>query len=267
VRWSELTRDERGGDSTFKRLAFKLMGARVALVEEMGESSTGHRVIEISTVKQLTGGGEITGAAMRQNEVAGEIKFKLLTLMNRVPHIEPDDAMKRRVQIFPFRASFDETNYPGCTRLAMERKNAPDVLRSQPERIESLMREEASGILFRWLIAARDFIADGEQMKITSDAIRNATAGMFREADVHGRFAEERLEFDGPALQFSATTEELNMAGEWFQRESAIPMLWSIDKLAVLLRKRGCTQTNNIQRDGKRKRGWLGVKLADRLVP
>jgi phage/plasmid-associated DNA primase len=69
------------------------MGARCAVVEEMGEAS-GHRVIEISTVKQVTGGGKITGAAMRQNEIQGEIKFKLLTLMNRVPHIEPDDAMR-----------------------------------------------------------------------------------------------------------------------------------------------------------------------------
>jgi hypothetical protein len=72
------------------------MGTRCAIVEEMGETS-GHGVIEISTVKQVTGGGKITGAAMRQNEIQGEIKFKLLTLMNRVPHIEPDDAMRRRV--------------------------------------------------------------------------------------------------------------------------------------------------------------------------
>ena len=258
VRWSELTRDERGGDSTFKRLAFKLMGARVALVEEMGEASNGHRVIEISTVKQLTGGGEITGAAMRQNEITGEIKFKLLTLMNRIPHIEPDDAMKRRVQIFPFRASFDETNYPGCTRQAMERKNAPEILRAQPERIEALMREEAAGILFKWLIAARDFIADGEQMKITSDAVREATASMFREADLHGRFAEERLVFDA---RFDATTDELNFQGAAFQRETQIPMMWDMEKLAVVLRKRGCIYSKNLQRDGTRKRGWVGVKL------
>jgi len=36
VRWSELAHDERGGDNTTKRLNFKLLQSRVALVEEMG---------------------------------------------------------------------------------------------------------------------------------------------------------------------------------------------------------------------------------------
>jgi hypothetical protein len=48
-----------------------------------------------------------------------------------------------------------------------------------------------------------------------------------------------------------------------FQRESGIPMQFSMDKLAVLLKKRGCTQTTHVPRDGKRHRGWLGVRLAD----
>src|SRR5271169_161605 len=33
VRWSELTHDERGGDSTQKRLNYRLIGARAAIVE------------------------------------------------------------------------------------------------------------------------------------------------------------------------------------------------------------------------------------------
>ena len=39
VRWSELTHDERGGDNTQKRLNYRLIGARAAIVEEMGEAS------------------------------------------------------------------------------------------------------------------------------------------------------------------------------------------------------------------------------------
>jgi len=39
VRWSELAHDERGGDNTTKRLNFKLLQSRVALVEEMGQTS------------------------------------------------------------------------------------------------------------------------------------------------------------------------------------------------------------------------------------
>ncbi len=125
VRWSELTHDERGGDNTTKRLNFKLLQSRVALVEEMGQTSGINRVLETSTIKQLTGGGEIIGADLYRSEVHGEVKFKLVSLMNEAPHIEPDAAFKRRVQVFPFRARFDEVANPGCIELAMERKNAP----------------------------------------------------------------------------------------------------------------------------------------------
>jgi len=120
VRWSELTHDERGGDNTTKRLNFKLLQSRVALVEEMGQTSGITRVLETSTIKQLTGGGEIIGADLYRSEVRGEIKFKLVSLMNEAPHIEPDAAFKRRVEVFPFPARFDEVANPsgsGRTRL------------------------------------------------------------------------------------------------------------------------------------------------------
>ena len=35
--------------------------------------------------------------------------------------------MERRVQIFPFRAVFDERKYPGCVREAMEKKDLPPL--------------------------------------------------------------------------------------------------------------------------------------------
>jgi hypothetical protein len=127
VRWSELTHDQRGGDNTQKRLNYRLIGARAAIVEEMGESAGGHRVLETSTIKNITGNGELTGAAMRQDDIHGYSSVKLITLLNRCPFIEPDGAMERRVQIFPFRAIFDERKHPSCLREAMEKKN---VLRS-----------------------------------------------------------------------------------------------------------------------------------------
>ena len=197
VRWSELTHDQRGGDSTQKRLNYRLIGARAAIVEEMGEAAGGRRVLETSTIKNITGNGEITGAAMRQDDIHGYSNVKLLTLLNRFPFIEPDGAMERRVQIFPFRAVFDERKYPGCLQTAMEKKNAPAVLREQPDRIEALMREEAPGILFKWLQCCREFIAAGEQMRDWPDVIRRATSAMFNESDLHGRFCEERLVFGG----------------------------------------------------------------------
>jgi hypothetical protein len=73
-----LTHDERCGDNTTKRL-FKLLQCHVALVEEMGQTSGINLVLETSTIKQLTGGGEIIGADLYRSEVHGEIKFKLVS--------------------------------------------------------------------------------------------------------------------------------------------------------------------------------------------
>jgi phage/plasmid-associated DNA primase len=118
-RWSELAHDQRGGDNTQKRLYAKLLSSRVAIVEEMGQTQGIQRILETSTVKQLTGGGEISGADVYKSEVHGEIRFKMPTVMNQAPHIEPDAACKRRVQVFPFRAVFDEMQHPGCIARGM----------------------------------------------------------------------------------------------------------------------------------------------------
>jgi hypothetical protein len=266
VRWSELTHDQRGGDSTQKRLNYRLIGARAAIVEEMGEAAGGRRVLETSTIKNITGNGELTGAAMRQDDIHGYSNVKLITLLNRCPFIEPDGAMERRVQIFPFRAVFDERKYPGCVREAMDKKNAPAILRDQPERIEMLMREEAPGILYKWLQCCREFIQIGEHMRDWPPVIELATAAMFKESDLHGRFCEERLVF-GAISEMDATTEELTLAGERFQREVGGPTLFSMEKLKARLIQRGCQENRNLWRNGQRKRGWLGVKVFEASPP
>ena len=63
--------------------------------------------------------------------------------------------------------------------------------------------------------------------------------------------------------KYDVTTEELIQAGEAFAREIGRPNEFNIDKLVVLLKARGCVKSDNIIRDGKRKRGWIGVRLRD----
>ena len=147
----------------------------------------------------------------------------------------------------------------------MEKKNAPAVLREQPDRIEALMREEAPGILFKWLQCCREFIAAGEHMRDWPDVIRRATSAMFNESDLHGRFCEERLVFGG-LTEMDVTTEELTVAGERFQRELGGPSLFSMDKLKSRLLQHGCREDRNLWRFGQRKRGWLGVKIQEATV-
>jgi hypothetical protein len=259
VRWSELAHDERGGDNTNKRLYYKLLQSRVALVEEMGQTSGINRVLETSTIKQLTGGGEITGADLYRSEVTGEIKFKLVSLMNEAPHIEPDAAFKRRVRVIPFRAGFDDVANPGCIELAMERKNAPAQLREFPHRLSTLLAEERSGILYKWIQAAQRFIANGEELDNIPSSVREATAAMFHEADLHGRVVE-RLEFGGDS--FNITKGELLATGEQFFRENGRDTrTFDMNRVAALLRERSCTTSSRVMREGKRKEGWLGVRL------
>lgn len=263
VRWSELAHDERGGDNTQKRLYAKILASRVAIVEEMGQTQGIQRILETSTVKQLTGGGEIAGADVYKSEIHGEIRFKMPTLMNQAPHIEPDAAFKRRVQVFPFRAVFDEMQHPGCVALAMERKKAPSTLRQYPDRLSQMLREERPGILFRWIKSAQEFVEQGEHLRNIPRVVRQATAEMFHEADLHGRFVDERLEF-GPGYQ--AAIEQLRMAGEDFQRETAIPMNFDTTELARLLLQKGCVKLEKMNWNGKRCRGWQGVRLAKQEV-
>jgi hypothetical protein len=259
VRWSELAHDERGGDNTTKRLNFKLLQSRVALVEEMGQTSGINRVLETSTVKQITGGGEIIGADLYRSEVHGEIKFKLVSLMNEAPHVEPDPAFKRRVQVFPFRARFDEVVNPGCIELAMERKNAPSCLRESPHRLSTMLREERQGILYKWIQAAQRFITNGEELGNMPSSVRGATADMFHEADHHSRLVE-LLQF-GPG-SFDVTKGEMLAFGESFFRENGHdPRLFDMGKLTALLAERVGKPAFNIMRDGHRKEGWRGVRL------
>jgi hypothetical protein len=137
---------------------------RTLLVEEMGQTSGINRILETSTISSPQAEVKLSGADLYRSEVHGEITFKLASLMNEAPHIEPDPAFRRRVQVFPFRARFDEAVNPGCIEMAMERKNAPSCLRESPHRLSAMLRAERRGILYKWIQAAQRFIANGEEL-------------------------------------------------------------------------------------------------------
>jgi len=170
LRWSEIAEQPMGAENTLKRTAFKLMGARVAFVEESGEE-TGRRKIETSSVKYFTGGDVLVGAAMRQNEVHRKPSHKLVTITNHLPIISPDPAMLGRSQVVPFRASF---------------------LGREDPTVEPEMRKETPGILSRWMVAAREFLEIGLK---PPQCVLNASKELFAEGDMVGRFIRERLDF------------------------------------------------------------------------
>src|SRR5215475_1547062 len=177
-----------GAENTLKRTAFKLMGARVAFVEESGEE-TGRRKIETSTIKYFTGGDVLVGAAMRQNEVHRKPSHKLVTITNHLPIISSEPAMLGRVQVVPFRASF---------------------LGREDPTVEPEMRKEAPAILYRWMIAAREFLEIGLK---PPECVRCATEELFADGDVVARFIRERLDF-GPSTY--VLPEDLRLAYSQF---------------------------------------------------
>jgi putative DNA primase/helicase len=191
LRWSEIAEQPMGAENTLKRTAFKLMGARVAFVEESGEES-GRRKIETSSVKYFTGGDVLVGAAMRQNEVHRKPSHKLVTITNHLPIITPDPAMLGRVQVVPFRASF----------LGREDPN-----------VEPEMRKETPGILHHWMIAAREFLEIGLK---PPKCVLDATKELFADGDVVGRFIRERLDF---APSGCTPSEDLQLAYNQFVHE------------------------------------------------
>jgi hypothetical protein len=70
----------------------------------------------------------------------------------------------------------------------------------------------------------------------------------------------------GGVGEIDATTEDLTIAGERFQREVGGPTLFSMEKLKARLLQRGCQENRNLWRGGQRKRGWLGVKILQATV-
>jgi len=66
------------------------------------------------------------------------------------------------------------------------------------------------------------------------------------------------LEF---GVAYQASIEELRIAGEDFQRESAIPMRFDTAELSRVLLDKGCQKLEKMNWNGKRCRGWEGVRL------
>ncbi len=236
LRWSEIAEQPMGAENTLKRTAFKLMGARIAFVEESGEE-TGRRKIETSSVKYFTGGDVLVGAAMRQNEVHRKPSHKLVTITNHLPIISPDPAMLGRVQVVPFRASF---------------------LGREDPTVEPEMRKEMPGILYRWMIAAREFLEIGLK---PPQCVLDATKELFADGDVVGRFIRERLDF---APSGYATSDGLQLAYSQFVHETGQPDTFvEMNPLYRRLKTYPGVASSPKRVEGVVRRVWTGITVKE----
>ena len=236
LRWSEIAEQSMGAENTLKRTAFKLMGARVAFVEESGEE-TGRRKIETSSVKYFTGGDVLVGAAMRQNEVHRKPSHKLVTITNHLPIISPDPATQGRVQVVPFRASF---------------------LGREDPTVEPEMRKETPGILYRWIVAAREFLEVGLK---PPQCVVDASKEMFEDGDIVGRFIRERLTF-GPSAYISS--EDLRLEYNRFVNDIGQPDTYvEMNPLQRKLKTYAGVASGPRRIGGVVRRVWTGITVKE----
>ena len=204
----------------------QLEGKRVALAIEVNRGST----LNEAVVKSLTGGDETSGRAIGENPVQFKPQATIIMAVNHLPGLVGSDrAMRRRLQVVPFRASFD----------GEKRK----------EEIESQIMAEKEGV-FAWM--ARGFKDWQEQGLNPPKAVLEATEEYFKVNDHIGAYLAERTAADANAKTPVKHLYEDYVA---WARDSGLKPLGK-HQLGDLLRSRGVEQ----DRSGST-RFWKGLVL------
>jgi len=143
--------------------------------------------------------------------------------------------MLGRVQVVPFRASF------------LGREDAT---------VEPEMRKEAPGILYRWMVAAREFLETGLR---PPQCVKDASREMFADADVVGRFLNECLSFSPSGF---TPSETLQAAYSRFVHEVGHPDSF-VEMTPLYRRLKAFPGVAPCRRrvDGQLCRGWAGIAV------
>jgi len=223
--------NKRFSEDTAKRINVGLKGKRLVYVgEAVGEN------LNLPMLKVLSGGDSLKGARMRQDAETFKPTHKLLLPSNDRPKLEADPAFRGRVHFIPFRASF---------------------LGREDRELETHLKVEYPGILYRWLTLCPDVIANGLRPPA---AVLGETSKLFDELDVTKQFLDDCLDVEPGSRTELADMERA--VGEWL-RESRQPMDHAEKILAELKRQPGIKYER--ERSGndwkKRARFYVGVKL------
>ena len=117
-------------------MTWQMRGRRLSFIDEAMRE--GHRNAE--TLKQLTGGGSLTGAAKYQNEVTFPATHTLVLTSNTAPHVH-DPAIRRRVRLLP------------CD-------GDPTAVRAARQALTLTWAYEAPGVLARLMLEAAAWLSD-----------------------------------------------------------------------------------------------------------
>ncbi|MEM7696112.1 MAG: phage/plasmid primase, P4 family [Pseudomonadota bacterium] len=223
--------------SSFDRHPTELAVLRGARLVTAVETEEGRSLAE-SRIKSLTGGDEITARFMRQDPFTFKPQLKLLIAGNHQPRLtNVDEAMRRRIWIFPF--------------VITPRRKDRYLL--------DKLREEYPSIL-RWMIeGALKWQADG---LIEPPSVTRETAEYFSRQDLFQSWLDEccTVDVSDPALW--ASTEELLSELNSYLRDNGEPSQSAIG-LSGLMRSKGFKHKKRT-RGGAEKRGYNGIAIMEK---
>lgn len=146
----------------------QFMGVRFALTSEPGANV----VWNDARVKSLTGDSEISARFMRGDFFTFPRTHKMIVLGNHMPRMKDvSHAMRRRLQMVPFRAVFAPV--PGPT-------------------MRDRLKAEAGGAVLSWIIEGAMQWQD--QQTAPPPLVKEMTADYFSEQDLIGQWMEQRCE-------------------------------------------------------------------------
>jgi putative DNA primase/helicase len=154
--------------------------------------------LNLPLLKMISGGDDLTGAKMRQDEVQFKPTHKVLLPTNEKPQLPADNAFLGRTRMIPFLASF---------------VGREDIT------LEDRLARELPGILHKLVVACPDVIANGLQEPAI---VLEHTAEYFRERDLAKQFEDDCLKAEKRGRVRVMDVEEA--VGKWLssQRRSGI---------------------------------------------
>lgn len=220
-----------GADKAHASIVYALMGRRLSFIDEGPRDSRAGK----ESLKQLTGGGDLTGNQMNRNPVTFTPTHTLVLTANDDPHLV-DPAVRSRVRLIPCEGDPDEVRRAraaiGHTSSAAWRLEAPGVL-------AAMMREAAA-----WLAEP-----DSALTAAAPEAYRYRAEEIAAEQDTVTSWLEEAVTPDEPGER--ATLLYANYAQHCADRGHDRRALPSITKWGRELTARGYPAIHTMQ--GKRR--------------
>jgi putative DNA primase/helicase len=192
LRPAQLTASKFSFDDS-KRMLVNFKGKRLITCNE----SIGGN-LNLPLLKMISGGDELTGAKMRQDEIQFKPTHKVLLPTNEKPQLPADDAFVGRTRMVPFLASF---------------------VGREDRTLEDRLQPELPGILHKFLMVCPDVIANGLREPAS---VLEHTASYFQERDLAKQFAEDCLNADRQERARATKVDE--RIGKWLsdQRSSGV---------------------------------------------